>query len=634
MKNEFFTNKVAGNKNLQPMLLAGSVFLFLIGVILGNLGVPAVSGTLLCIAFICAYVWFLFQVLTRTGARSFWKGFDQKEKNAIYIMYIISNFILVAVLVAQRYIHFWDYSFYWANAIEYARSFFTDPIFTIQDAYETVNTIEYNYFIPCFLALPMKIFGEHFTIFALLVYNMFLVPAFFILLNCIVKLMHRIQHYEVKYVKYIAFIILLCVPVYVPILNAFSDAFAFALLACAFLLFYDGYLDSFDWKKDVLLGASLVLTMLGRRYFAFAVVGFAVALVFYCIVRISKSQTKKESFQIYLKNGLVIGAVVLIPLCLFFRGFIELSISGNKAVAYSGYQFGDYIENYKYLIQYFGLLYLVFIIPVVLFVKKGKEIGLDIITTVVFFFATSIQFYRIQSMMMQHYYIVTIPILVLLLLGMFQLFSCKHRIVFFIGLCVLSVNMLVSFDKVKVPDAVSDCFTNASLAPTIRNDIPQIQKLTDQLNEFGEQGNKVYVIASSYQLNDDIIRCTYLPEKLDAVENLCGTFHVDLRDGINTDLFDAEIVVVTDPVQLHLTDGSQRIISLFTEQFQNNTGIAKNFKALDSYQLDDGITATVYQKVSEITKEQLKELEDTFDEYYSDYPELFHNRFEDFIVNK
>ena len=64
-------------------------------------------------------------------------------------------------------------------------------------------------------------------------------------------------------------------------------------------------------------------------------------------------------------------------------------------------------------------------------------------------------------------------------------------------------------------------------------------------------------------------------------------------------IFYADIVVVTNPDQIHLDAKEQKIVSYINKLFINNEGIAKNFEIINKMKLDD-IEVCFYRKNKEI----------------------------------
>lgn len=413
---------------------------------------------------------------------------------------------------------------------------------------------------------------------------------------------------------------------YAPVIMGFYDAFSLLFLSLAYLLIFDNYLDYYNLEKSIYLALTLLLTLFGRRYFAFAVTGFAITVIFSCIIKLAIVSEKKERFYEYLKNGLVVIFSMGIPMLFFFRGFIRLSITGNLKVAYSGYQARYLTDNYKNLINYFGAIVVIFI--VVIFIgniiqKNNMEyIGFNIASMLI----TTVLFFNVQSMAMQHYYIVIIPIVLLVIQGVVYVYKHRCRYSTLVAIIVMTISFTLSLSGNSVTFKNMNLFSNCKLSPVVRKDLPQLQLLTNYLKQYSDEGKTIYVLASSEILNDDILRRINMPDMLESVPNLCSTSHVDLRDGFSTDFLTADYVVVANPIQVHLNLDNQRVISLLADEFISQKPLSDNYNEMESFKLDNGVVATIYERTLPFNEYQIQYLRELFNQYYSDYPQLFGDR--------
>jgi len=122
-------------------------------------------------------------------------------------------------------------------------------------------------------------------------------------------------------------------------------------------------------------------------------------------------------------------------------------------------------------------------------------------------------------------------------------------------------------------------------------------------------------LASSESLNDDILKCSLLPRSKNAVNNMLGTSHVDKRDGFPNNLLVAKYIVVTDPVQVHLGVEDQRVIEYFTNEILS--GQAQNLKRIESFEIKEGLTAHIYERMGGFSVEFLDKAKNYF---LAEYP--------------
>ena len=117
-------------------------------------------------------------------------------------------------------------------------------------------------------------------------------------------------------------------------------------------------------------------------------------------------------------------------------------------------------------------------------------------------------------------------------------------------------------------------------------------------------------MASGRVLNASTLRSLNLPDSQPAVNNLLQTADVDLRDGFPTDFLQASVVVTTDPIQLHLAQGTQEVVRYLAEQVMDSTSlIGRHFEKQEcTFTLDDDVKVYVYVKQSEFEAEDLNGL--------------------------
>jgi hypothetical protein len=492
--------------------------------------------------------------------------------------------------------------------------------------YASINDQEYNNLIPVLIALPLRVFGTSYVAYAIINFTMFLVPAFLAVLTLINNIWNKLSENHPQHFYMTLLIVMTNVGFYMPLYNGYLDVFSLLCLALVYLLICSTDFSVFDWKKDVLLAISLVLTFMGRRYFAFGVMGVAAAVIITAVADLIRNRLEKKRLLGYVFNALFLLVVGLVPLLIVFRPFVMNSLFGNIRFAYSAYQDGSLLYNYEALAAYMGPVCIAFALigSIYIFAKKKSAVYEGLLLLVSLLVSTWM-FYQVQSMACHHYYITIIPVVVLSAIGVNVLVSgCRfgrQLLCLFIGLHVYIV-----LDGTSVPDILEAAFTDQRLQPVIRNDVDTLRLLTSELRGYSDEGSSIYMIASSSVINDDVIRKINLPDELQAVPSLMAASQVDLRDGFSLGFLQADYVVVADPVQYHLSPEDQRVVGILADEFINHGRIGEHFEEVSAYHIDDDITLTVYKRVEEYTDEDRQYLADIYNQYYGDYPELFQNR--------
>jgi len=163
--------------------------------------------------------------------------------------------------------------------------------------------------------------------------------------------------------------------------------------------------------------------------------------------------------------------------------------------------------------------------------------------------------------------------------------------------------------------------------PLVRDDFKVLDSLLDLLFELeSQQAGDIYVLASSYVLNDGIMRnyCRLGPRPLSFCDRIIYVNHIDKRDGFPRQFLDALYVVVTDPIQYHLRSDDQRVIGILAREVAEGQGIGRFYQLLPGeFRLSEGVTARVYSKVHPFERSDLDALAAEFGRYYPDRRNLF-----------
>jgi hypothetical protein len=160
--------------------------------------------------------------------------------------------------------------------------------------------------------------------------------------------------------------------------------------------------------------------------------------------------------------------------------------------------------------------------------------------------------------------------------------------------------------------------------PFIRKDINIISNLWNKLDALqSDQEGGIYVLASSGILNDEILRdaCQFDVKKRNFCYHVLPTNHVDKIHGFPRQLLiDATYLIVTKPVQYHLSPEDQRVIGMPAEKILAGDEIGISFQRIpDEFTLDNGVTAWIYKKIKPINKDDMDAL---MNEFFTYYPQL------------
>lgn len=631
-------------------------FLFLFGGVSAQVGVAAIQ-----VSVSAAFFYLMWICAVKSGAISFCKKVlrlpDLLAAGGIALF--IAVFTLV-FLLSENYVYYWDYGSYWFTTINLANVMQTDPHGALWTAFFlSVNASPYNVVISAIMIAPMLLGGQSYAWFYLIVCILFYLPSVFLFSVTIYKFIAGKEDKRAALPFWIVMLTVALVGVgLVPILNGYVDAFCLLPLSVLMYIAFERRYRVFNVSDAIITSACLLLIAFGRRYFLYFLVGFVVSVIFVNIADIAagyvRSRDKREAVA-YVKNMVLIGGICIVLLCSVYLGFTLLSLLGNYGEAYSAYSFGGIVQNLTQMLQMYGVIPCVLSllgIVTLIYYRKFYMLAFLLVSSAV----TSVMFATVQAPGQQHLYIVYFQVCCFAVAGIRGIYASATHFAMLLHrkISVFSQNAGYKSDGRSAAKVISagwyvflslvlalnfSCITvltgtgfaasmTASTAePKVRNDISVLQDLTDYLYGLaGESGDSIYCIGSGHVFNDDILRKLYMPQQSKINANLAATSHVDLRDGFPISFLSADIVVTSSPCEYHLGESNQRVVSVLNNAIIGESPLNNNFEEGESFQLDEGIVATVWIRTAPFEQEDIDYLAEEFTEYYPDYPDLFENR--------
>ena len=585
------------------------------------------SGGLLTAGGVCAALAvFTWDVLVITGLWDCLLALERREVLRIVAFVLLTNLFLVLFVCSENYIRFWDQSAYWKRTINFMNALYADPLDAVHWTWYTVNHADYNLLISLFLSFPMKLTGISFLSFILWVWNLFSVPSILVL-ELILK--------KIRPGYFLGCLEVVLTPMFlIIIVEGFGDSLALLFSVLAIALMADGkYYEEFDAGLCFFVFAAVMGAMVSRRYFGPFGVGYVAAVLLSYFG--AREREPVEFFKNLACTGLFTAAGML--LC---HGFVEMSLLIDHSLQYSAYRTGGVAENFVMAMESFGGVVLVLAalgLWQLLSKPALKRFGLFLTVQIV---VTSVAVFYILDLYIQQYYVIIPAVTMLALTGFQYLAERRSRPGVIVAAALLAFQFLNCFLDFRLPAPVSYLCSSQIRKPQVRHDLEQIRQMTADLNgllgnEEGQvswsqstsgNGKTVYCIASSDTLNFEVLRHCELPEKLESVPGLLGTYDVDLRDGFPQSFLSADYLIVTDPSQYHLLKDGQRTVVMLNEEILYGGPLAEHFRQIGSYALDNGVTAYLYERITAFEEEDIIYIRQMFDQYYGDFPEIFHDR--------
>lgn len=562
------------------------------------------------------------------------KKISPREMFYIFLMYAISVLFVLKESSINDVIYSWDSYINWCPAVSLSTTLFNNTFNALGSVISSINNQDYNDFLGLVMALPLRLLGLDFYLFTLLVWIMFGIPAGFILVITIRHVFDKIGWCGVSYT------ILTAIYLLIPAITSqifYGYAYINFLLpgAVLFWILVTRDYSDFDLQKNISISLMTILLVISNRTSTYMVIGYLLSLMSMYLWECYATKEYRLYLSSVIKNLSFILCFNIITLLVFFKGFFYRSLFNNFKEAYAAYGLGrDFIDKIWGTIDYWGILIVVFIcfgflVSWILSLQIRKYILAYSISVLV----PVVMLNMILQMNGHQMYDVVIPVyflLAVLYASLHQIQSVR-KIGTSIFIACLCLNFLYGYSGIYT---LPQIFGNVH-KPLVRDDVNTIRYIVSKIDEIAGDNKKVYVIASGVTFNDDVFRWAEFPKQLVSLPTIQSAPHVDLRDGFFDTFLDADIVVVTDPVQLHLRKQDQQVVTIPAEIMLGNNRISKHYKLLDEYytypnkkDVNSRITVKVFEKTTDLSIEDIDYIEQKYDTAYPDHPELFHDRFE------
>lgn len=539
---------------------------------------------------------------------------------------IITNIVVANYVNSEKAVFFWDTSGYWKNSIDLVETFKTSKATAISQTIKSLST-DYN-LLPILPMAPfLAIFGTSRLAFILVTLNLYVVPFAFFMTKAIRNIFKDTQYQIKTWIwPFIFSIFLLSPATLIPIINGRPDAICILVISLIFWFISKTHL---RYISDYFILGLLVLSLIVlRRYFCFWAVSLYIAI--FITKTLSNFHKYKFSRDFGIKTYRLVlklfasGMLILLLMFIFSKSLLMRYLTGNYSDAYSAYMLGDFTNQVVLFIRYYGLIFLAMAMAGMFLAYKkfrgtvGKLVNIGAISSIISF----LTFTMVQTLGDQHMYMF-VPFLTMCvaILVVFLHKTSKPFLAVLPSVVILCLS-LNSFIGVRATSCSGMCYVTGLseiIRPTVRQDLPEIHRLSQDLESIMLPKDYVYVLSSSSVFNNDLLVNLNLPSY--PKYNISDVKHVDKRDGFPFYFFDANYVIVADPIQTHLDRDGQEVITYLAEQILS--GQAQNLKLIKTYNLDEKVTLKLYHKEDKYSDSFLQKTKQHFQHKYSEYPFLY-----------
>ena len=493
----------------------------------------------------------------------------QRRLTALYVAAVCLVLLIIGLVYTtkSRVIYFWDNATYWDMSRAVLAGSIKDSFRS--SVYNSIGTNDYNYIAALPSAGWMYIFGASRASYVAGLIVMYLFPTVVLIYRLAAKLSKAPRT---------AFTVAIClVPAMLYIANTgFADVGGLIMMLGCYDLYFTEPEKEESLLRYIAMGALFVLSMIFRRYYAFFAVSFLTAMVMDCIL-----------FGKRWRNVITVGITSAIILVGAFMPFVTDILLRNYSELYSGYKFPVMVDI-RFITRYFGLIFILAaaVVPFISSIKRKDHrpvfVWLQLIICAAMFIAT--QTHGTQHMLLY------VPAFIILALFLINCITKRWMLIAAIALsacCVIS-----PYIKRDQPQSIREIkhvslFPSFSMRPKRLDSAYDVVQLKRKLDEYIPEGAECRVMASSFLVNDSILRNA--EASLNLKETRDGSYitalpYVDSRDRDRLDeIYYADYILVAFPAQIHLEPENQTIITEGVRSFANYADIALSFEEMPGF---------------------------------------------------
>ena len=554
------------------------------------------------------------------------------NKNSLIKNITFSISAIVILIITYTYmkntktIYFWDNAGYWENSMRLSDLLKSEPKLWIEEILSSILFLDHTYLPAIIPTIGMSIFSKSRMTYTIINTIIYAIPVIYLFLDIENKLLKN-NDTKSKIILNIL-IVLMSAPLLLSLnFEGYVDIGGLIIVLLTIKLYFFELEDKKNKKyilKLIFIGILLITSFFFRRWYIYWIISFLVACIVYDVVKIIKTEKEKTKIELieFLKKYLIIGisilSIALLTIALYYFKFRNNNIKDfylykllfyNYSYAYTAYQRGIIYEILNFL-NHIGLINIIIATITIIYlnIRKEKNKTENKIVNILFMqmIICFILFEKVQTHEVHHLLLYLPGIAIINTIGIKNLLEDKPQIakILIVIFMVNIILLLPFFNECKPIIKLKNygLLIDFDFKPAVREDIDELQKIDEYIEELSENSTKrIFINSSSTTLNSSII--TYFEKSLNINYNskpyLIPICDVDKRDGVPLQIFYADIVVVTNPDQIHLDANEQKIVSYINKLFINNEGIAKNFEIINKMKLDD-MEVCFYRKNKEI----------------------------------
>ncbi len=555
---------------------------------------------------------------------------------SLIIFLVAANSFTAWFIGQEKYIYHWDLLNYWSKYAYLTENFLPAPVDTLRTVYYSIREDNYNYLSALFLMPFGLLFGVSRLAYILAIVNVFAFPvaALFMILH---RKASELMGYHSKYLPLICVGTILISPnFWHPLFYGYLDAGGWILINIVLWTYLKRPYAEQRLPDFVLVAVLIAGLALFRRWYTIWGLAFYATLAIEAVLigpflnrQFDLKSIAKVLLMIFLQASITAGiffaAAPVFALRILTTNYVDLN-SAYKNTA-------NLFESLLLVLGPLGLVFLsLFLLGAVSAVlhPRTRRFALFLLVQWPLLFWL---FARNQDFDCHQLYLLLQAVLLFAMLGITRLVvkPAKFKPLVMAGLIsILVLNFGAAF-KVKgawITKALPGVLTNVRHPPLVRHDMSEIERLLKTLGELlTDPGDRIYVLHSSYDLNQNVLDSAYLslgPQYKETSKRIVRTRNVDKRDGFPEELLTAKYVILGYPMHWAVNEKDQRVVGVPAELIRTRQGIGAAFEKLPyEFDLADDVKVTIYRKVRPFSNAALDDLSDRLRAYYPDRKNIY-----------
>lgn len=517
---------------------------------------------------------------------------------------IVLSLIILIFFKFEDTIYSYDYAGHWIRSLRLRSLFFDNPYAVLPTVYESMVNQDYSS-LPALFNLGPIVVNTSYGFFVLSTMYAFFVPSIIVL-----QIIYFSLFSNKKYLPTI--VILSFYPLYITLFNGEIDLVGVFFVLMVFALIIIPKFEDIDNIDNLTLNFFGFLMIFLRRWYLYSLVGLYLAYFLKYLNYYNFKPFSKKGLKDFIK--IVFSGLILLFVVLFMFKPFFLRVIGN-----------NYNETYEYYNRDHKMYYLLnFYSPAIILIciygiyniwkKYDKKLFLSYFITMVVI--PTLMFWNIQSFEYHHYNIINAQIILLYLIGMYELINTNKKTISITitSFLLIQTSIVFTYCPKEIP-----FFTKVRKTPEVMENKQEIVDFTYYLKSImSEDWQSAYLSSSSSLFNDDMLRNSILP---DIHAPNIDTAIFDLRDGFPKDLEYVQFVITIDPIQ-YSDKQYQHMFDIITNALWHEPKIKKLYNPIHSTQIG-AMKLTVYERIGEWTDETKRYFYDEMIKYYPDKTDYF-----------